>query len=568
MRNTINPRFRALLMSLLVLTCSNFQLSSQSLKVSEIHPVPAAGEPEWVEIFNPSASNVAIPIIFSDKSTFVKLLNFEVEANSYSVICSDTVALREARIIPQNCKLFEVKLPSLNNTTDAVVLRLMDSTVIDSAYYNMKWGFKGISLERRDFDVTARTQSNWAPSTSADSATCGFSNSQLLPNFDLAINSVVVFDSESEVHFVALNVGKQILDAELQLAIDLDRNGIFTAVEIKRTVSVNRIETGDSSRVVVNLDLTDSDLSGEFRGVGYLISPSDQRSDNDSMFFTIYISSKELKTSILINEILFEESDSVPEFVELFNTSEKPVSLKRWTLGDRPTASSAPSITIGDVVIAPRSFVVVCWDSTLFGRVEGGDSSSIFISPKSLSLNSSDDFVVLRDGLGRTVDSVWYFQNWHSQILESTKGRSLEKIITDVQSSRSSDWASCGDSRESTPCRSNSVAGIQHQGDLEGITVSPRVFSPSGLGKDSFINISAISPFTQFIASCDIYREDGSLVRRIEDEQYSANRVQFVWKGESDVGNISPSGVYVVHVRCKDYMSESFKDFKSIVVVL
>jgi len=146
--------------------------------INELHPAPVGGEPEWIELFNSSDSTIILhDNLISNINTTKPLPEINIPAKGFVVLTSDTLKLQEHRKIPATAQLVKASLPVLHNTSDPVVFRNNDSTVIDSVYYDVKWGVRGISFERVDWSKPAVNVENLKPSESPDSATAGYANS-------------------------------------------------------------------------------------------------------------------------------------------------------------------------------------------------------------------------------------------------------------------------------------------------------------------------------------------------------------------------------------------------------
>ena len=137
--------------------------------------------PEWIELYNFSEHPIEILSGYiTDAATSKKISKLKINSYSFLVITKDTSALLQIRNIPPDCQIVEASIPTLNNTTDCITLRNADSTLIDSVYYNMNWGKKGISLERRYINEPAVSSTNWSPSVSPNGATAGYENSIII----------------------------------------------------------------------------------------------------------------------------------------------------------------------------------------------------------------------------------------------------------------------------------------------------------------------------------------------------------------------------------------------------
>jgi len=82
--------------------------------ITEIHPTPAAGEPEWVECVVQMFGPVCLDTIqVCDNRTCSRLPRVEVDKGACLVLTRDKDALRESRRIPDGVVVIECALPSL-----------------------------------------------------------------------------------------------------------------------------------------------------------------------------------------------------------------------------------------------------------------------------------------------------------------------------------------------------------------------------------------------------------------------------------------------------------------------
>ncbi|MDQ1264872.1 MAG: hypothetical protein QG635_21 [Bacteroidota bacterium] len=166
---------------LIIYMISTLAMYSNQVVINEFYPAPTGDEPEWIELYNPSDYQVLLSGIFvCDAASCKKIIDVSIQAHSYILITSDSATLADTRKIPSVALVIESKLPTLNNTTDKIILRNSDSSVIDSLYYDIKWGIKGKSFERRDWSFPA-SRDNLIPSISYDGATAGYLNSVSIP---------------------------------------------------------------------------------------------------------------------------------------------------------------------------------------------------------------------------------------------------------------------------------------------------------------------------------------------------------------------------------------------------
>lgn len=110
---------------------------------------------------------------------------------------------------------------------------------------------------------------------------------------------------------------------------------------------------------------------------------------------------------IYLNEILPNpiDDENTDEFIELYNSTNEPVSLKNWIIKD---ASQTGSYTFNTQEIAPRSYFVIYRSDFGFALNNSGSEIVSLIAPnnKVVSLMSYSE---TREGISLNRDLQWYF---------------------------------------------------------------------------------------------------------------------------------------------------------------
>ncbi|MBC7744158.1 MAG: lamin tail domain-containing protein [Flavobacterium sp.] len=159
---------------------------------------------------------------------------------------------------------------------------------------------------------------------------------------------------------------------------------------------------------------------------------------------------------VVINEIFADPNPSVGlppiEFVELWNTTKKSISLKNWTYNDENTEFKF----FGDTIQA-NEFLILCArnDTNYFkkyGRVLG-------LSPWP-SLNNSADNLTLKSDSGLIVHKVDYTDGWYQDPKKKIGGYTLELVDHNSICEGIRNWTASTDSTGGTPGSQNSNFNI------------------------------------------------------------------------------------------------------------
>ena len=196
--------------------------------------------------------------------------------------------------------------------------------------------------------------------------------------------------------------------------------------------------------------------TGNHRFIATIDFSSDENHTNDTARTIINIGN--VKSDVLINEIMYYPVGDEPEWVELVNTLSDTINLKNWRISDS-NISTKSVIAQTDVLIPPGSYGVIAKD-IVFSSFHAG--VPVVIANFSALNNSTPDAVVLYDQRANTIDSVMYAPSWGGQ-----NGKSLERVDLNQPSTSSSNWGTSQDSLCSTPGRINSIARLDYDLSLQ-----------------------------------------------------------------------------------------------------
>lgn len=192
---------------LVILLITNY-IAFGKLVINEIMPAPISPEPEWIELFNNSDKTETFDTLYiADPSKISRLYNFSLDAFSFCVISSDTIKLKNARDIPSNARLYQLSLPTFNNTTD--YCKIYSSTLlVDSLFYDMSWGANGKSFERVNPDEPVVDGDNLTFSIDSTGATPGKKNSEKFEQINdktyFKINEIMYDVSSNNAEYIEL----------------------------------------------------------------------------------------------------------------------------------------------------------------------------------------------------------------------------------------------------------------------------------------------------------------------------------------------------------------------------
>jgi hypothetical protein len=451
--------------------------------VNEIMYAPTSPQPEWVELFNKSSNPINLKrwrLFDATSSVVITTQDFILQPDSFVVITADSSILNYFQI---PSRIIKVSLPALNNNGDAVVIKDSIGTVIDSLYYLPSWGGSsgGRSLERVSKDILSIEPTNWKTSVSPLRATPGKINSVTPKDYDLAITS---FKSEKSFAIIGeeilfkvtiKNVGLNFMPTSgLSLYRDANQDSIPQANEFIKQVSVQSLNINDSTTLTINTDVFDEGLNNY---ILKLQSLSDDDTTNNIAFASVNgVAINEVRNDLVINEIMYAPQSPEPEWIEIYNRSNKTINLFNYKIAD---AVDTQKVITTNIILQPEEFLVIAKDSTIFNLYQITSKIWIRTFP---SLNNSDDKIILLDSLNRVIDSLQYFSRWGG-----SNEKSLERLSTELSSTDSSNWKTSISKFKATPGLINSITKKNYD-----ISVSDIYFNPKFPVAGNNVSVSAV----------------------------------------------------------------------------
>ena len=403
--------------------------------VNEIMYDPPSSALEYVEFYNASEQTFDLSgFAFSDdrlNAIPITDVSTPFPGGAYVVVARDSAAFADA--FPGVPFFAPPGMPALNNSGDTAVL-FFGEAVIDSVAYEPAWGGDGVSLERRDPNGPSNTAANWGSSVSVRGGTPAERNSIFsVDNTPPALVSVLVGE-ENDALIVTFD---EPLDPATVAPEDFAVEGAGTVTPVSAEVTDATVALalpaplapGDYVLVVTDV----ADFFGNTLG-------------SASAAFTILAPALPEPRDVVVNEIMYDPPEGAPEFVELFNRSEKTFDLRDFGLSDNRLAP----VPVTDAVtpLEPGAFAVLVADGEAFAAAFPGVA---FLEVTGWpTLNNSGDAVVLFAGQ-TVIDSVAYAPAWGGE------GVSLERRDPAGPSSARVNWGDSTDPSGATPGAVNAI---------------------------------------------------------------------------------------------------------------
>jgi len=536
--------------------------------INEVQPAPINSEPEWVELYNYQDSDLICNGCQINDATNSKVTipDFTLKSKKYAILTKDTAALKIRRKIPEDCLIIEVnKLPTLNNTTDQIVISKSDLSIIDSVYYDMKWGKAGKSLERIDWMAPAISKDNWAASCSPDSATAGYENCNAIKEFSIQIT--LSRDINYNLIFNFLNSGRKNLSFfNYDIYVDSDRNNLLTDDEIILNGSYMASSKEKSFQMVVLYDPISAKLSNKGNYKCLLTVLINNKNDTLARYYFDLFNSYPFN-SITFNEIMFDVSKNNSEYLEFYNSTLDSINFKNWFIANKQNRIKSDTFRINDsVFIEPKSYFLFALDTTIFNKFpELIGAKNVLAKHTGFNLLAAGDKLIIADPNGIIMDSVNYDPSMHLPSLSNTKDVSFEKINIHLKSFDRKSWTSSRNEKGGTPAKENSIYQIINPDGF--LVAKPNPFSPFSQGIDSYTEIQYELPFKDALINAKIFDAVGFLVYEPVNNRISASVGSIQWNGKNKNDQLLPPGQYIVLLQASDIETNKIWESKIVVVI-
>ncbi|MEQ9266523.1 MAG: lamin tail domain-containing protein [Balneolaceae bacterium] len=461
-------------------------------------PPPGSGIPEYIELQNISSKylNLKSWLIGDNKSlTQISDIDQVIHPDSFLVLTTDPVAV--SSVFGEGFYL-DVSLPALNNTTDQI--RLFDSlgAIRDSLEYDTDWGGVDVALERRSKSVSSAERANWGDSPSFNFGTPGRKNEIEQDAIAPFIESSYLLNEET----IILKYNEEIV---LEPALTRENYSIsnFRSIETIHVLSDSVrllfspvLEDGESVELIVQYQ---EDIFGNANDTSGVVGHTYIKIENAR------------KGEVVVNEILYRRNDELsPEFVELYNPTDKNFDLSGWKLLD----ASGRGVTFSEgYVLSSKGYLVITDREDFSYSIPNGIYLSGFPS-----LNDNGDQIQIKNPKGISIDSLFYLDEWGGDL----PGVSLERKDPISASNDPSNWVTSINEIGFTP-------GIQNSVFKEDINPPRIIFSTK---KDTIVLV-VFSEFVRITNETEAFvNGQASIVVHYESSQ--ENELQLKWIPVSD----------------------------------
>lgn len=541
------------------------KLNFKDLVVNETMPAPRSGNTlpnvEYVELFNPGDRPLYLGgFQFANSKRKTTLPSFLLEPGKFVIITPRTSAPLFANY---GAVLGLSNWPTLLNSGDQVKILDPENRPIDSLTYSTAtfggstFAQGGYSLEIVNPFLDCNIAANLRPSLDPKRGTPGKQNS--------------VFDEIPDL--IPLQFLKSTVTGEKTVVLAfskiLNQNLSQTLFEFQPSMPIQSIKIGNNpNELVLEFDQNIQE------GIYYESKVSNLRDCTGNLFESgqkvfFVIPSQAQVGDLVLNEVLFNPRTGAPKFVEIYNASQKYISLKDWKLAnykDENLISNRRVLFSGEFILEPKSFLVFTTDSERLKQEYPKSRQDRFIEFSSIPSYPISSGNVLFLNPDETISEIFsYTEKLHHRLLKETKGISLERLSPFQPIDNPNNWHSASSTEGfATPGYQNS--NVFEGNNQIGIEVEPKVFVPDAPGTRPYTTISYKSDQAGKLATIRIYGIDGTLIRELCQNAVWGNEGFYLWDGTNTSGAKVRPGYYIIWVEVFDLQGKVDQIKKTVVV--
>ena len=257
------------------------------------------------------------------------------------------------------------------------------------------------------------------------------------------------------------------------------------------------------------------------------------------------------KGDVLISEILFNPPSGGVDFVELFNASDKILTLKSLSLFNLSETQTPETIILLDTsgeLFFPKTFKVLCTDPEWVRANFYHHDASAFVKLNSfVPMDDDKGHIGISVNGGVILDEIKYTEHMHWPLLTVKEGVSLERISFEMKMDEGSNATSAAASYGfATPGMPNSHLHKISDGQ-QWIHIDPEVFSPDQDGHDDLLGVSIKTDCKDCQVSIKIFDAHGQLIRDMVNNLPIGNEQTWFWDGIKDNGKKADIGIYIIY---------------------
>lgn len=520
--------------------------TSNDLIITEImaDPTPTKGLPEkeYIELYNRSEKSVNLnQFVLFYNTTSVRFPDATIQPKEYIIVTHRNNAAE----FQSYGNVIGLNNFSLNNAGSTLIIKDNRNITLFSVTYSDKWYTtgknQGFALEMIDTDFPCVETDNWVSSEATLQGTPGKENSvkasqpdltpPVLLRYELENTSAIkLIFSEKLDSLSAISISAYLLDKPVtiqKISIESPQNQYLT-LALASPLQENTLYTLTAKNI--------ADCSGNVLKEARL---------------TIGISESADSSDIVLNEILFHPRSGGEDFVEIYNRSDKFISLKDWALANvdaAGTMANSRAISNTNFVLPPKQFLVLSQSATSIKNQYFKAVGENILEMASLpSFPNEKGTVILLDANKRVFDRFDYSEDLHHALIDDKSGVSLEKTDYNIASAQPSNWHSAAASEGyATPGYANSQ--VMPLNANVSFTIEPEIFTPDGDGIDDVTQLKFKLDTPGYLANIYIFDSNGRMLKQLAQNQLLGTNDIIIWDGKSGNNDIVAVGYYIILV--------------------
>ena len=256
---------------------------------------------------------------------------------------------------------------------------------------------------------------------------------------------------------------------------------------------------------------------------------------------------------MVINEVLYDPYVGGVDFVELYNRSQKTLSLTGWKMANVTSGAIASPVAINSgMLLLPGQFVVITSSTANIASLYPQSHTERFVENALPGYNNDEGSVVLQGPDGSTLDRFDYNDDLHFTLVNNPEGYSLERVDPDRATDDNTNWQTAADiAGKATPGFVNSQYSKTNNasGDM---TIEPAIFSPDNDGHQDLLTIGYRFQEPGFVGNMIVYDVVGREVKKLMENQLLGTEGAISWNGIMDSGSLGRIGPYIVVLEVYD----------------
>ena len=260
---------------------------------------------------------------------------------------------------------------------------------------------------------------------------------------------------------------------------------------------------------------------------------------------------------ILFNELLFNPLPGDPDYLELYNSSDKVIDASRLQLvsvnDDSADTSLVSLVSDEKRCIMPGSYYAITTDrERISARYFSCDPQFLFETGSLPSMPDDKGHLILLNRELDIIDEVIYNKDMHYSLLSGYEGVALEKTGPQNKSEEAVNWHSASESSGwGTPGAPNSVF-VELPVTSDKVVFSSSRITPDNDRNDDILVIGFNLKGNGNVISALVFDETGNYIKKIAANMLAGPEASLIWDGTADDGSLVRTGIYIVFITLFD----------------